>query len=264
MGQLIGWWGRGSLELASAWLAGWPGGGCGVSAVRGSWATGPLLLAAWALLGWCCGQQGSRACGQASTHHRVLSPRQRQHCATVSHRHTPTPTSTSTCCCRSLGCPSQCVCVYLSCSRAYGSQPAQPAPQHAVGRCRCTACCRRRRCLVPPAPPQCGFDLSEPTAHNQGKPEAIARIREKNPYNTIVMIGAAGPGRHAREQSCCCLPQRALMACLPCTPHSMPPVGWGGASFAWRACLHALTTRFYAKRGWHPFVSCFHSCLLLC
>ncbi|EFJ50802.1 hypothetical protein VOLCADRAFT_88690, partial [Volvox carteri f. nagariensis] len=34
-----------------------------------------------------------------------------------------------------------------------------------------------------------GFDLSEPTAHNQGKPEAIARIRQRNPYNTVVMIG---------------------------------------------------------------------------
>eukprot|EP00198_Chlamydomonas_reinhardtii_P000461 XP_001689796.1 predicted protein [Chlamydomonas reinhardtii] len=34
-----------------------------------------------------------------------------------------------------------------------------------------------------------GFDTSEPTARNQGKPEAIARIRENNPYNTVVMIG---------------------------------------------------------------------------
>jgi glycerol-3-phosphate dehydrogenase (NAD+) len=34
-----------------------------------------------------------------------------------------------------------------------------------------------------------GFDLTEPTARNQGKPEAIARIRETNPYNTVVMIG---------------------------------------------------------------------------
>ncbi|GLI64296.1 hypothetical protein VaNZ11_007519 [Volvox africanus] len=34
-----------------------------------------------------------------------------------------------------------------------------------------------------------GFDMSEPTAHNQGKPEAIARIRHRNPYNTVVMIG---------------------------------------------------------------------------
>eukprot|EP00775_Hariotina_reticulata_P002377 gene2377-2682_t len=34
-----------------------------------------------------------------------------------------------------------------------------------------------------------GFDLNEPTAHNQGKPAAIARIRQKNPYNTIVMVG---------------------------------------------------------------------------
>ncbi|GFR51762.1 hypothetical protein Agub_g14217 [Astrephomene gubernaculifera] len=34
-----------------------------------------------------------------------------------------------------------------------------------------------------------GFDMSEPTAHNQGKPQAIARIRHRNPYNTVVMIG---------------------------------------------------------------------------
>ncbi|KXZ53839.1 hypothetical protein GPECTOR_6g757 [Gonium pectorale] len=34
-----------------------------------------------------------------------------------------------------------------------------------------------------------GFDMSEPTAHNQGKPQAIARIRQRNPYNTVVMIG---------------------------------------------------------------------------
>ncbi|KAI8466342.1 MAG: NAD-dependent glycerol-3-phosphate dehydrogenase N-terminus-domain-containing protein [Monoraphidium minutum] len=34
-----------------------------------------------------------------------------------------------------------------------------------------------------------GFDMSEPTAHNQGKPEAISRIRQSQPYNTIAMIG---------------------------------------------------------------------------
>jgi len=34
-----------------------------------------------------------------------------------------------------------------------------------------------------------GFDDSEPTSRNQGKPEAIARIRDRNPYNTVVMIG---------------------------------------------------------------------------
>lgn len=31
--------------------------------------------------------------------------------------------------------------------------------------------------------------MSEPTAHNQGKPQAIARIRQSQPYNTITMIG---------------------------------------------------------------------------
>eukprot|EP00798_Chlamydomonas_sp_ICE-L_P002757 gene2757-12628_t len=34
-----------------------------------------------------------------------------------------------------------------------------------------------------------GFDFSEPTSRNQGKPEAIARIRRNNPYNTIIMVG---------------------------------------------------------------------------
>ncbi|KAF6254612.1 HAD-like domain-containing protein [Scenedesmus sp. NREL 46B-D3] len=34
-----------------------------------------------------------------------------------------------------------------------------------------------------------GFDTNEPTAHNRGKPTAIARIRQRNPYNTITMIG---------------------------------------------------------------------------
>jgi hypothetical protein len=40
--------------------------------------------------------------------------------------------------------------------------------------------------LVSPVP---GFDMSEPTAHNQGKPQAIARLRQKYPYNSVVMIG---------------------------------------------------------------------------
>lgn len=34
-----------------------------------------------------------------------------------------------------------------------------------------------------------GFDASEPTAHNRGKPQAIARIRQRNPYTTVVMVG---------------------------------------------------------------------------
>lgn len=34
-----------------------------------------------------------------------------------------------------------------------------------------------------------GFDMSEPTAHNRGKPEAISRIRQRNPYNTVIMVG---------------------------------------------------------------------------
>jgi glycerol-3-phosphate dehydrogenase (NAD+) len=34
-----------------------------------------------------------------------------------------------------------------------------------------------------------GFDLSEPTARNQGKPAAIRLIRRRNPYSTVVMVG---------------------------------------------------------------------------
>jgi glycerol-3-phosphate dehydrogenase (NAD+) len=34
-----------------------------------------------------------------------------------------------------------------------------------------------------------GFDPKEPTSHEMGKPEAIRRIREMNPYNTVVMVG---------------------------------------------------------------------------
>ena len=30
-----------------------------------------------------------------------------------------------------------------------------------------------------------GFDMSEPTARNQGKPQAIALIRQQNPYNSV-------------------------------------------------------------------------------
>lgn len=36
-----------------------------------------------------------------------------------------------------------------------------------------------------------GFDLREPTAHQGGKPQAIARLRELFPYETIVMVGSA-------------------------------------------------------------------------
>ena len=34
-----------------------------------------------------------------------------------------------------------------------------------------------------------GFDLKEPTAHNNGKVEAIAQLRETFPYETIIMVG---------------------------------------------------------------------------
>jgi glycerol-3-phosphate dehydrogenase (NAD+) len=35
----------------------------------------------------------------------------------------------------------------------------------------------------------CLFDASHCYASTQGKPAAIARIRQRNPYNTVVMIG---------------------------------------------------------------------------
>eukprot|EP00798_Chlamydomonas_sp_ICE-L_P022253 gene22253-29323_t len=34
-----------------------------------------------------------------------------------------------------------------------------------------------------------GFDMSEPTSSGSGKPEAIAKLRQTFPYNTIVMVG---------------------------------------------------------------------------
>lgn len=34
-----------------------------------------------------------------------------------------------------------------------------------------------------------GFDLKEPTAHNRGKVEAITKLRQTFPYETIIMIG---------------------------------------------------------------------------
>lgn len=34
-----------------------------------------------------------------------------------------------------------------------------------------------------------GFDLKEPTAHNRGKVEAIAKLRQTFPYETIIMVG---------------------------------------------------------------------------
>jgi len=37
-----------------------------------------------------------------------------------------------------------------------------------------------------------GFDPSQPTSCNGGKIRAISKIREDNPYNTVVMIGGAG------------------------------------------------------------------------
>eukprot|EP00955_Chlamydomonas_euryale_P074035 361921-Chlamydomonas_euryale.AAC.9 len=46
-----------------------------------------------------------------------------------------------------------------------------------------------------------GFDTSEPTSRNQGKPEAIATIRNKFPYNTVsrwvgASVGTCGSSMH--------------------------------------------------------------------
>lgn len=34
-----------------------------------------------------------------------------------------------------------------------------------------------------------GFDASQATAHNKGKPSAIRTLRRQHPYQTVVMIG---------------------------------------------------------------------------
>ena len=46
-----------------------------------------------------------------------------------------------------------------------------------------------------------GFDLTEPTCHNKGKPEAIATLRHTFPYETIVMVGdgITGPSHDPRN-----------------------------------------------------------------
>jgi phosphoglycolate phosphatase-like HAD superfamily hydrolase len=62
-----------------------------------------------------------------------------------------------------------------------------------------------------------GFDASEPTAHNRGKPQAIARIRQRNPYNTVVMIGDGITDLEAVEAGLLAL---VLCSCL---------WGWAGA-----------------------------------
>lgn len=45
-----------------------------------------------------------------------------------------------------------------------------------------------------------GFDTTEPTARNQGKPQAIAMIREQNPYNLVsasLSMAPAGQQYHS-------------------------------------------------------------------
>ena len=39
-----------------------------------------------------------------------------------------------------------------------------------------------------------GFDLREPTAHQLGKPQAIAHLRDLFPYETVAMVSYAGGG----------------------------------------------------------------------
>ncbi|KAG2490538.1 hypothetical protein HYH03_010932 [Edaphochlamys debaryana] len=46
-----------------------------------------------------------------------------------------------------------------------------------------------------------GFDLKEPTAHREGKPKAIARIRQKHPYHTVAFVGKDMYDLHAVQSS---------------------------------------------------------------
>ena len=39
-----------------------------------------------------------------------------------------------------------------------------------------------------------GFDLREPTAHQLGKPQAIAHLRDLFPYETVAMVSQAVAG----------------------------------------------------------------------
>jgi len=45
-----------------------------------------------------------------------------------------------------------------------------------------------------------GFDESQPTAFNMGKIRAISKIREDNPYNTVVMIGGGLQSSNIRSR----------------------------------------------------------------
>ncbi len=50
--------------------------------------------------------------------------------------------------------------------------------------------CTFLSCLFSPLPKQlAGFDQNEPTAKNMGKAEAIALIRQNNPYSVVAMVG---------------------------------------------------------------------------
>ena len=47
-----------------------------------------------------------------------------------------------------------------------------------------------------------GFDLKEPTAHQRGKVDAIAKLRQTFPYETIIMIGDGITGPPPSPHTC--------------------------------------------------------------
>jgi hypothetical protein len=57
-----------------------------------------------------------------------------------------------------------------------------------------------------------GFDESQPTAFNMGKIRAISKIREDNPYNTVVMIGGT-----SLDNVCSCRAFVLLLCGCVCT-----------------------------------------------
>lgn len=60
-----------------------------------------------------------------------------------------------------------------------------------------------------------GFDLNEPTAHQGGKPAAIAKLRNRHPYDTIAMASCSP-----------LLPTRCPRVLTAGCPASCP-TGWG-------------------------------------
>lgn len=92
----------------------------------------------------------------------------------------------------------------------------------------------QQSCRLPAGEPSrlVGFDSSEPTAHNRGKPTAIARIRQRNPYNTIIMVGDGITDLEAvqvRRPAAVQLQQHVAAegtacGCSPCCVHPFPQV----------------------------------------